>query len=100
MTYTKGPWRHEGPVITAPNGMAIAYVVPDYRSPGYETRRNDAALMAASPQLLAALEAMLSSCYDFARDDSVTEAVAMAVDAINAARECEEGRVPLTNPNT
>jgi hypothetical protein len=51
----------------------------------YEQRVNAANLIAAAPELLAALQAMLKCCYDMERNDETLAAVKSAMKAIYKA---------------
>jgi len=89
--HTGGRWRyHEGRngeflVSCESGGFApIARVKGDKRTTLKDARAN-ARLMAAAPDLLAALYAMMDNCYDPDRNDEIVQAFDAARDAIAKA---------------
>ena len=89
--YTPGPWRYrEGRdgefTITCESGgfAPLARVKGDKRSTLKNAKPN-ACLMAAAPELLAALYLMMNSCYDPDRNDEAVQAFDAARDAIAKA---------------
>jgi len=89
--YTAGPWRyHEGRggeylISCESYGFApLARVKGDKRSTLKDAKAN-ACLMAAAPDLLAALYAMMDNCYDPDRDDEIVKAFDAAREAIAKA---------------
>jgi len=89
--YTAGPWHHrEGHngefLISCESGgfAPIARVKGDKRSTLKDAEAN-ARLIAAAPDLLAALYAMMDNCYDPDRNDEVVQAFDAARDAIAKA---------------
>ena len=89
--YTAGPWRyHEGRggeylISCESYGFApLARVKGDKRSTLKNAKAN-ACLMAAAPDLLAALYAMMDNCYDPDRDDEIVKAFDAAREAIAKA---------------
>lgn len=89
--HTEGPWRyregHHGEfLITCESGgfAPIARVKGDKRTTLKDAKAN-ARLMAAAPELLAALYAMMDNCYDTDRDDDIVQAFDAARDAIAKA---------------
>lgn len=88
--HTPGPW-HAHPairagefVVTAESGgfAPLARVKGDKRSTLNSAHAN-ARLMAAAPDLLDALLAMLDSCHDVERNEDVIAAVDLSIRAIN-----------------
>jgi hypothetical protein len=55
-THTPVPWETENLFVRAPSGEYIADVLSGPDAPGFETATDNAALIAAAPDLLAALE--------------------------------------------
>jgi len=89
--YTPGPWHyregHNGEfTITCESGgfAPLARVKGDKRSTLKDAKAN-ACLMAAAPELLAALYLMMKNCYDPDRDDAIVQAFDAARDAIAKA---------------
>ena len=89
--YTAGPWRHnagnhgEFLISSESYGFApLARVKGDKRSTLKAAKAN-ACLMAAAPDLLTALYAMMEHCYDSERDDDIVKAFDLARDAIAKA---------------
>ena len=89
--YTAGPWRcHKGNhgeflISSQSSGYApLARVKGDKRSTLKEAEAN-ARLMAAAPDLLIALYAMMEHCYDPDRDDAIVKAFDLAREAIAKA---------------
>jgi len=89
--YTPGPWRvNEGNhgeflISSESYGFApLARVKGDKRSTLKAAKAN-ACLMAAAPDLLTALYAMMEHCYDPDRDDDIVKAFDLARDAIAKA---------------
>jgi hypothetical protein len=89
--YTAGPWRHnagnhgEFLISSQSYGFApLARVKGDKRSTLKAAKAN-ACLMAAAPDLLTALYAMMEHCYDPDRDDDIVKAYRLAQDAIAKA---------------
>lgn len=89
--YTAGPWRfHKGNhgeflISSQSFGYApLAKVKGDKRSTLKEAEAN-ARLMAAAPDLLVALYAMMEHCYDPGRDDSIVNPSDLAREAIAKA---------------
>ena len=90
-SYTPGPWRwHIGNhgeflICSQSGGFApLARVKGDKRSTLKAARAN-VHLMAAAPDLLKALYAMMEHCYDPDRDDDIVKAYKLARDAIGKA---------------
>ena len=89
--YTAGPWHyregHNGEFLISceSGGFApLARVKGDKRTTLKNAKAN-ACLMAAAPDLLAALYAMMDNCYDPDRDDEIVKAFDTARDAIAKA---------------
>jgi len=89
--HTAGPWHyregHNGEFLISceSGGFApIARVKGDKRSTLKDAKAN-ACLMAAAPDLLAALYAMMDNCYDPDRDDAIVQAFDAAREAIAKA---------------
>ena len=89
--HTEGPWHyregHNGEfLITCESGgfAPIARVKGDKRTTLKDAKAN-ARLIAAAPELLAALYAMMDNCYDPDRDDDIVQAFDAARDAIAKA---------------
>lgn len=89
--YTAGPWHyregHNGEFLVSceSGGFApLARVKGDKRSTLKNAKAN-ACLMAAAPDLLNALYAMMENCYDPDRDDKIVKAFDAARDAIAKA---------------
>ncbi len=89
--HTEGPWHYrEGRngefLITCESGgfAPIARVKGDKRTTLKDAKAN-ARLIAAAPELLAALYAMMDNCYDPDRDDDIVQAFDAARDAIAKA---------------
>jgi len=89
--YTAGPWRHnagnhgEFLISSESYGFApLARVRGDKRSTLKAAKAN-ACLMAAAPDLLTALYAMMEHCYDPDRDDDIVKAFDLARNAIAKA---------------
>ena len=89
--HTTGPWHyregHNGEFLISceSGGFApIARVKGDKRSTLKDAEAN-ARLMAAAPDLLAALYAMMDNCYAPDRDDAIVQAFDAARDAIAKA---------------
>jgi hypothetical protein len=89
--YTAGPWHYRGGhngefLISCESGgfAPIARVKGDKRSTLKDAEAN-ARLIAAAPDLLAALYAMMDNCYDPDRNDEIVQAFDAARDAIAKA---------------
>lgn len=89
--YTSGPWHYreghngEFTISCESGGFApLARVKGDKRSTLKDAKAN-ACLMAAAPDLLAALYLMMNSCYDPDRNDEAVQAFDAARDAIAKA---------------
>lgn len=80
--HTPGPWyesktgNHQGLVIAEKTGAKVAVT--------YD--KADASLVAAAPNLLEALTALLECCYDIERNDETVAAVSAAWAAIHEAQ--------------
>lgn len=88
-TYTPGPWFarpaiSDGYIVTAQSGgyAPLAKVKGDKRGTMAQAESN-AWLMAAAPDLLAALQAMLEACPDPEKNDAIVQAVKLAYLAID-----------------
>jgi hypothetical protein len=93
--YTAGPWHyregHNGEFLISceSGGFApLARVKGDKRSTLKDAEAN-ARLMAAAPDMLVALYAMMDNCYDPDRDDAIVQAFDAARDAIAKAEGFE-----------
>ncbi len=89
--YTPGPWRYraglngEFTISCESFGFApLARVKGDKRSTLKAARAN-ARLMAAAPELLAAVQALMLNCYDPDRNDAVAQAFDLGRDALAKA---------------
>ena len=60
MSHTPGPWRVAGAILVAPDygQTAIAEAIEVQGFPGWETRRANARLIAAAPELLEMLKSV------------------------------------------
>lgn len=84
--HTQGRWKNNKGTIFADNKHeTLICEVFD----GNESAASNARLIAAAPELLAALKAMLKTCYDLERNDATIAAVKKARAAIAAARSHE-----------
>lgn len=77
--YTPGPW-HVTDATWDDEGN-VRYTLTGIKS----AKIADARLIAAAPELLEALQAMLENCYDLEKDDDTISAVAEARAAIAKA---------------
>jgi hypothetical protein len=84
--HTPGPWELIAPHQTSGWGLCVGSGEQiTARIPAYAGREADARLIAAAPDLLEALKAMLEVCYDLERDDATVTAVSAARAAIASA---------------
>jgi hypothetical protein len=89
--HTPGPWLISERVKTARLDNALMVRPADHHNYEYgataiiATSEADARLVAAAPELLAALRAMLACCYDIERDIETEDAVEAARAAIAKA---------------
>ena len=93
MTHTPGPWIAVGSWVEHPNDNLpdICNCDPDAMGQGHLRRSNkeiiaNAHLIAAAPDLLSALEALVASHADVDNEVAAYNALAMAMAAINKAR--------------
>jgi hypothetical protein len=93
--YTPGPWKYreglngEFTISCESFGFApLARVKGDKRSTLKAARAN-ARLMAAAPELLAAVYALMLNCYDPDRNDAVAQAFDLGRDALAKAEGFE-----------
>lgn len=91
-THTPGPWESDGSgqIYTADQRLDIALVThhPNTKMPEPEDLAN-ARLIAAAPELLAALEAIRNDCEDFINDEDGPG----AIETMQAMREAARAAI-------